>query len=166
MKSQIFRLETIRHAASAPRRGPLQTDLHGNVQNDGEVRLEIADGDALHGVKHDRRDLPQTALVGAGRIREAVAQHPCSLAKRGLDDGANVIVAGGSEQQRLRIRSEQLAHSRQYEMPHDFRTRRATGLAGDDGAQLRRSKALGELLDLRGLSGALAAFKRDELPAS
>ena len=27
-------------------------------------------------------------------------------------------------------------------------------------------KTLGELLDLRGLSGALAAFKRDELPAS
>ena len=166
MELQVFRLEPVRHAAAAASGRALQTDFHGNVQNDGQVRLEIADGDALHGVEHARRDLPQAALIGAGRIREAVAQHPCSLAERGLDDGANVIVAGGSEQQRLRLRSKQLAHSRQHEMPHDFRARRAAGLAGNDGAQLCRRKTLGELLDLRGLSGALAAFKRNELPAS
>ena len=39
-------------------------------------------------------------------------------------------------------------------------------LAGNDGAQLCRRKALGKLLDLRRLSGALAALERNELPAS
>jgi hypothetical protein len=49
-----------------------------------------------------------------------------------------------------------VAHSRQDEVPHDLRAPRATRLAGDDGAQLCRGKTLGKLLDLRGLSGALA----------
>src|SRR6266850_1802263 len=51
-------------------------------------------------------------------------------------------------------------------MPDDFGARRSARLARDDGAQLRRGKTLGELLDLRGLSGALATLKRYELPAS
>ena len=54
----------------------------------------------------------------------------------------------------------------QRELLTQFAARRAARLAGDDDAQPRRPKTLGELLDLRGLSGALAAFKRDELPAS
>ncbi len=102
----IFRLEAIRHAAAATGGGALQADLHGDIQNDGQVRLEIADGDALHRVEHIRRDLPQAALVGAGRIREPVAQHPCSLAKRGLDNRTHMIVAGRCEQQRLRLRAQ------------------------------------------------------------
>ena len=77
-----------------------------------------------------------------------------------------MIVARGREQQRLGLRPEQLAHARQHQMAHDLGARRAAGLAGDDGAQLCRRKTLGEHLDLRGFSGALAAFKGDELPAS
>ena len=166
MEFEVFGLEPVRRAAAATRCGALQADLDGDVENDGQVRLEIADGDPLHGVEHAGRDLPQPALIGAGRIREAVAQHPGALAERGLDHGADMVVAGGREQQRLRIGPEQLAHARQHQMPDDFGARRSAGLAGDDGAQLCRVKTLGELLDLRGFSGALAAFKGDELPAS
>ena len=67
-----------RSGAPLPRRAAarLQADLDGHVENDGQVRLEIADGDALHGVEHAGRDLPQPALISARRIEEPVAQHP------------------------------------------------------------------------------------------
>src|SRR5512138_2428171 len=42
---------------AAPRRRPLQPDLDGNVEDDGQVRLEIANGDPLHGVEHAGRDI-------------------------------------------------------------------------------------------------------------
>ena len=159
MELNVFRLEAIRRAAAATGGGALQADLNGDIQNDGQVRLEIADGDPLHRVENTGRDLPQPALVGAGRIREPVAQHPCPLAERGLDNRAHMVVARRCKQQRLGLRPKQLAHARQHEMADDFGSRRTAGLARDDGAQLRRGKTLGELLDLRGLSGALAAFE-------
>ena len=165
MELNVFRLEAIGHAAAATGGGALQADLDGNIQDDGEVRLEVTDGDPLHGVEHVRRDLPQPALIGARRIRETVAQHPRPLTERGLDNRAHMVVAGRGKQQRLGLGTKQLAHARQHEMPDDFGSRRAARLARDDGAQLFRSKALREFLDLRGLSGALAPLKRDELPA-
>ena len=77
-----------------------------------------------------------------------------------------MVVARGGKQQRLRFRPEQLAHARQHQMADDLGPRRSAGLAGDDGAQLRRIETIGQQLDLRGLSGALAAFERNELSAS
>ena len=81
MELQVFGLEPVRRAAAAACGRALQADFDGDVENDGQIRLEIADGDALHGVEHARRDLPEPALIGAGRIREAVAQHPGALAR-------------------------------------------------------------------------------------
>src|SRR6478609_6228105 len=51
-------------------------------------------------------------------------------------------------------------------MANDFRPRRAARFTRNDSAQFRDIETLGELLDLRGLAGALAALKRNELPAS
>ncbi len=165
MELDVFGLEPVRRAAAAAGGGALQADLDGDVEDDGQVRLEIADGDPLHGVEHAGRDLPQPALIGPRRIRKAVAQHPGPLAERGLDHGAHMVVARGGKQQRLGVGPEQLAHAGQHQMPDDFGARRSAGLAGDDGAQLRRIEPLGKLLDLGGLSGALAALKGDELSA-
>ncbi len=78
MELNVFRLEAIGRAAAASGGGALQADLDGNIQDDGEVRLEVADGDPLHGVEHVRRDLPQPALVGAGRIRRSGRTAPMS----------------------------------------------------------------------------------------
>ena len=166
MKPEIFGLETIGCAAATPCRSALQPDLDRDVENDSQVRLEIADGDALHRIEHTGRDLPQPALISARRIRKTVAEYPEAAAERRLNDGTHMVVASGREQQRLGVGPKQLAHARQHEMADDLRPRRSTGLAGHNGAQLRRFKTLGQLLDLRGLSRALAAFKCYELPAS
>ena len=76
-----------------------------------------------------------------------------------------MVVARGRKQQRLRVGPEQLAHAGQHQMPDDFGARRSAGLARDDGAQFCRIEAFGELLDLGGFAGTLAALEGDEASA-
>ena len=162
MKFDVFRLEPVGRAGAAAGGRALHADFDGDIENDGQIRLEVADGDPLHRVEHGGRDLAQAALIGACRIRKPVAQHPCSLTERGLDDRAHVVVARGRKQQRLGVRAQQLAHARQHEMPDDFGARRSAGFAGDDGAQPGGAQALRQRPDLRGFAGSLTAFKGDE----
>ena len=54
-------------------RGALHADLHRDIQNDRQVRFEIADGDPLHRIENRGRDLAEAALIGPGRIRKPVA---------------------------------------------------------------------------------------------
>src|SRR5216683_5328488 len=50
-------------------------------------------------------------------------------------------------------------------MPDDFSSRRAAGLARDDGPQLCGVQTLREDLDVRGFAGSLATLKGDESSA-
>ena len=86
-----------------------------------------------------RLDRADPALIGPGRIRKAVAQHPDRpAASAGSITAAHVIVARGGEQQRLGLgAAEQLAHAGQQQMPDDLGAGRAARLAGDQRAQLR-----------------------------
>ena len=92
----------------------LHADLDRDIENDGQIRLEIADGHPLHRIEDRGSDLPQPALIRPRRIRKAVAQHPKSLIERGLDDSAHMVVARGCKQQRFRVRAQQLAHAGQH----------------------------------------------------
>lgn len=166
VKLDVFRLEPVGSAFAATRCGALHPDFDGHVEDDGEIRLEVADGDALHRVEKPRRHLAERALIGAGRIRKAVAQHPDALRQSGLDHGMHVIVARRGEQQRFSFRAQQLAHPRQDDMPDDLGAGRPARLAGDEDAQLGRVEPVGQQLDLRRLAGPLPAFEGDEAPAS
>src|SRR6516225_11546322 len=97
MKAEILGLEPIRRLAPAPGSRAFQSDLHGNVENDGQVRLQIADRDALHGVEKAGRDIAEPALIGPRGIEETVAQYPGALAQRRENDRAHMIVAGGGK---------------------------------------------------------------------
>ena len=98
VKPDVFRFEPVGRTAAAPGGRALHPDFDGNIENDRHIRLEVADGDPFHRVEHGRRDLAKAALIGARRIRKPVAQHPYSLAERGLDHRANMVVARGREQ--------------------------------------------------------------------
>ena len=50
VEAEVLALEPIRRAAAAPRGGALQADLDRHIEDDGQVRLEIADRDPLHRV--------------------------------------------------------------------------------------------------------------------
>src|ERR1700687_4857768 len=96
-------ISTARRGSAAALLRALHADLFRDVENNGQIGLEIADGYPLHRIQNRRRDLPQAALIGTRRIRKAVTQHPYSLIERRLDDGAAMVVARGCKQQRLRI---------------------------------------------------------------
>jgi hypothetical protein len=134
MKFHIFGFEPVRRASAAAGGGALHADLHRDVENNGQVGLEIADGDPLHRIENRWRDLAEPALIHPGRVRKPVAQHPDSLIQGRLNHRTHMIVARGSKQQRFGIGAEQLAHSGQHDMADDFGARRTAWLAGDDGA--------------------------------
>jgi len=110
MELEILPLEPVRCAAAAPRGSALQADLDRQVEDDGEIRLEIADRDPLHRVDERGRHAAETALIGPRRVGETIAQHPCAPIERGLDQCADMVVARGGKQQRLGLGSEQLTH--------------------------------------------------------
>src|SRR4029078_6559681 len=92
-------LEAVGRAAAAPCGRPLHADLDGNIEDDGEGRLEVADRDPLHRVENIRRDLSQSTLIGGGRVEESIAQHPEALIEGRLNQRPDMVVAGGGKQQ-------------------------------------------------------------------
>ena len=143
VKLDVFGLEAVGRAAAAAGGRALHAYLDGHIEDDGQVRLEIADGDPLHRIENRRAArCPSLTLIGPGRIRETVAQHPVPWLERRLDHGADMVVAGRRKQQRLGVRPQQLAHPGQHEMADDLGARRSAGLARDDGAQFRGIETL------------------------
>jgi len=78
---------------------------------------------------------------------------------------AIVIVACGSEKDRLRIRPQGLGGAREQDVTDDFGARRAARLAGQHDAYAERAQALRKQRRVSGLSGALPAFESDESTA-
>ena len=70
-----------RSAAPLPRRrvGARQPDVRRHVEDEGEIGHGGADGDALQAADQLRVDLAERALIDAGRIDEAVADHPFAV---------------------------------------------------------------------------------------
>ena len=59
MKLDVFRLESVGCACAAAGGRALQPDLHRNIENKGQIGLQIADGDPLHRIEKRGSDLPQ-----------------------------------------------------------------------------------------------------------
>ena len=102
------------------------------------------------------------ALIDAGRIREAVADHPAPRRQRRPDGLVQVIGPGGIEQQRLRQRRMRgVAGSR-------IRARTCSANGDPPGSRVstasmpRALQPVGQQPRLRGLAGALAALEGDE----
>ena len=57
MKFDVFRLEPVGRAGAAAGGRALHADLDRDIENDGQIGLEIADRDPLHRVENRRRDL-------------------------------------------------------------------------------------------------------------
>src|SRR5262249_13256456 len=159
MKLQIFRLEAIDAVPAPPRRRALEAELGGNVENERDVRPRIAHGDALQALDHARIDVAERALVNPGGVGEAVADDPASGPERGPDELAQVIVTGGGEQNRLRVRTERLGGTRQEDMADGLRARRAARLPRQHDAETVGPQPLGQQRGLGGLAGPLAAFE-------
>src|SRR4029077_8055666 len=71
-----FRLEAVRHALAAALLRARKAHLRRHVENESEIRLEVADSDPLKSADETRIEMAELALIDSGRIDEAVADHP------------------------------------------------------------------------------------------
>ncbi len=91
-----------RPAPSAPARGRAgEAGLGGEVEDQGQVGPGRADDDPLQGGDDARIEAARGALVGPGRVDEAVAQHGLAAAERRADQPVEMVDPGGAEQQGL-----------------------------------------------------------------
>ena len=162
MEGTRFRLEAVRHALAAALVRARKAHLRRHVENESEIRLEIADGDPFEGADETRIEMAERALIDSGRVDKAVADHPHALRQRGLDRVAHVIAAGSGEQQCLGLHPERLGHAREQYVSDDFGAGRAAGLACAHHADAGRRKAIRQQRRMGRLARAFAAFEGDE----
>ena len=135
--------------------------LDWQVQHESEVRREIVQRQFIEHVDRRHVEAQTVPLIGAGRIRETVAQHPVAAFQGGSDASGVVIGPGGEMQQCLGRSVPLLIRVQQYSSDY-LRARRATRFAGDRYGISGIFKSLGEAFYLRRLAGAFPAFERDE----
>ena len=114
MKIRVFGFETIGSSTATPFSRAPKTDLDWDIENDGQVRQQIADRDALHRLDQLEIGGTKLALIDACGIDEAIAQHPGAACERRVDQTSHMIVARSRKQQRFRIGPQQLADASKY----------------------------------------------------
>jgi hypothetical protein len=144
-------------------REPLPRYFRRHVEEQREIRIAVRVHASLELAQEFSRDEMAAALVGVGRVGEAIAQHPIAARERRFDDLHDVLAARREHQQRLgfvrhRLREQQLAQR--------FAERRAAGLARADDAMAAFGERVGEPSRMRALAGAVDAFEGDEAPAN
>ena len=113
-----------------------------------------------------RRQAAAITLVGQGRIREAIADHPVAALERRPDGLDQMIAARRHHQQRLGLGVPTLRRAFD-EKPADlFRPRRAAGLARLERRLPGLTQGFDQESGVGGFARALAAFEGDEAAAT
>src|SRR5205823_4485002 len=73
MKLERFALEPVGTPFAAPFLGARKANFGWRVENEGEIGLELADGDLFEEIDQLQVHLAERALVNPGRVDEAVA---------------------------------------------------------------------------------------------
>ena len=122
----IFTLHAIAFASVA-RRHAFPRNRNGQVEHEGQIRDQTSAGGIAKLLQKSKVDPAPVALVGQGRVDEAVAQDDCAAAKSRFDQLDHVLRARGIDEERLGQRSHLQAR---FEEDMADRTPR---LAGHDG---------------------------------
>jgi hypothetical protein len=153
-------LEPVGRAGAA--RGTGEAVGDGQVEDQRQVGLEIAERKTLQRRQLGERQTAAVPLIGDRRIGKAVADDPPSRRERRLDQPRDVIASRRVEQQRLADRVPALGLALQQQAADQLGSRRTAGLArrlrGAAGARQRRD----EERDLGRFPGPLPAFDGDE----
>src|SRR5262245_39882221 len=81
--------------------GPRQPDLDRQIEDQSEIGGKAVEGETVQGGEIIEYQVPAVALIGEGRIGEAVGDHPYPLRQRRLDHSGYMIASGGDQQQGL-----------------------------------------------------------------
>ena len=170
VKGQIFPLEAVfsrlRPYADCPLFRPRQTGLHGEIEQQGEIRRERTCGKVVQRADECGVETPAEALVGERRVRKAVAEDPLSRLQCGEDGLPDVLGACGGKQEELRFGADGTGTPVQEnvaDLPAERRPARFGGREERDAALFQPGR---RKPDLGGLPAPLDPLKGDELSHS
>ena len=135
-----------------------KTDIDRQIEDHGQVRREIAEGETVQYSEVLERHPSAVALIGRGGIREAVGHQPYPLRESRGDDAGNVITACGDEQQGFADRIPALAFAFEQQPPDRLGTGRSSRLAAGLRRDPRATERRHQQSDLRRFAGAFAAL--------
>ena len=92
-------LETIRIAGAS--RDPREPLLDRQVEDQRQIRREIAERETVQSLQRGKRQAAAIALIRQSRIGEAVAHHPTALVERRLDQPLDMVAPRRVKQQGL-----------------------------------------------------------------
>src|SRR5271169_4761822 len=139
----------------------LEAVLDRQIENEGEVGLEIAKCEFVRGLARLPPETVAVALIGHRRIGETIAQHPLPARQCGRYLLPHVFVPGRGEKEEFAHRIPPARLAVHQERANYLGTGGAARLArGDDVACF--AKRVRQQPELRALAGALPALERDE----
>src|SRR5262245_47781032 len=162
VKFRRLGLEPVRVALAAALAGARERGLDLDVQNEREIRPEVRRRHPFKRLDQERIHVAKRPLVDAGRIDKTITDDPMAARERGLDRVAHMIVAGGREQDRLRLRPEWLGRARKQNMPDNLGPGRAARLACEDDADAKAAQPLCKRSRMGRFARALAALESNE----
>ena len=148
-----------RPGASARAREPVGDRA---VEQEGEARPHPAARARVERAHRLEVEAARVALVGEGRIREAVAEDDLPRVERGPDDLTHVLRAVRAVEEELGERRQRGGVGAEQEAANGGPGRRAARLARLEHAAAARAEVLGEVPQVGRLAGALDALEGDE----
>src|SRR5262245_56072995 len=131
MEGNRFLLEAVGHLLAAPLAGACKSNFGRDIENEGEVGLEVADAYAFKRADEKRIKAPESALVDSRGVDKSIADNPRALRKRGLDGAAHVVATGSGEQQRFGFYAERLGNPSKQHVADHFGAGRTAGLTSE-----------------------------------
>src|SRR5215217_116588 len=142
-----------------------QAQIGRDVEDNGEIRLGLSYDHSIQGSEDPRINFAECALVGAGRIGEAVAEDVDTLIQGRPDQVFEMVQARRVEKERLPRRTK-IPGPTAEECQADFlRFRRSARLTGHDNGVAQAGQTSPQPVDLSRFPGPLPAFERDEAPS-
>jgi hypothetical protein len=163
-KSGALAFEPIEPGGRPSAHHPLQRHGDGRIEQDRQIRPPRALDQRLELRDHCLVEATPCALIGIGRIGEAIAQDGPAGAQMRLDQVAEMHGPRGEHQQQFGQRTQGFLARLQHDVADRFRKRRSPGLPGDDVCDPARRELLGQRTDLGGFTDALDALEGHEAP--
>ena len=133
-----------------------------DIDAQSEIRYQAPAGDAIH-IQHNLGSQPAAiALVGDGRIGEAVRQNDAAPGQRGKDQLVHILRAAGKHEQKFGGGCEFLVRGIEQNAADLLADAPAAGLRGFDYCLPVRAEAFGEHAHLGRFAAAVEAFEGDE----
>ena len=151
--------------AAAPGRAR-QADFGIKVEDQGQIRLKVADDLSLQRRNQIRRGAAGGPLIGAGGIGEPVADDPGAAFQGGCNRALQVVGAGGVHQKRFGAGGPAVGAALNHQIADRFGAGGAARLARQNDLKAQAGQGNAQGLSLSGLAGPLPAFECDEPAAS